>query len=162
MYADRYIFRVGYVHMCSRFVCVFICAHVQFSPWGYSSIRGLLLYSHIHPFSLSCAYFHMHTYNFPRVGLLINLRFCLYAYIYPLPFCCAYLHVCTYNLPRMGLLIFWPHQGLLSRSVYIALSYIHTHTLGPWSRLQLLRCHYEVAPMSRLLKNIGLFCKRAL
>jgi len=51
----------------------------------------------------------------------------------------------------------------LSLSLSLSHTHTHTHTTGAVGRFHICdRLHYEAAMMSRLLKDIGLFCKRSL
>ena len=106
---------------------------------------------------------HIYTYIYTYKYIYIHMYICIYIYIYIYTYICIYIYICFNSMSVVGMFsqvsLFTQHKW----AVPLKCAMTHTQTMncgGSWSQSSTGR--YGVATISRLLKIIGLFCKRAI
>jgi len=108
-----------------------------------------------------CVYIHTYTCLYIHIYIYIHQQMCIHAYIYIHIYIYIHQQMCTYSTPLWNIPANIPALVWLRDSLHIYLKKYTDHIYGD-VYVGCLVSWYGAATMSRLLKMIGLFCKRAL
>ena len=149
--------------MYTRFACAYIyVTHIfMFAKLRDICVACIYMYTYICTHDFSCIYKH----DWCRIRIYIHTL--MFIYVYTLTFyTCIHSHVHGYIL-NICMSIFYVciHCYVYILYTFSTHSYVHICIHSHVLYLHTLSCsldYYGVASISRLLKIIGLFCKRAL